>query len=313
MERLIGLLLLLLSFAACVEQPAADTGILAASDHKVIELGLPYDSSNDRILNEPCVVGDVRLEGSSTSEVEYLFSQSAEDLLASSKGKGKASAGVAGLKAQAKVSFLSRVAETDSSTSVLFKYNYELGAAKLWNKKPAKPELIAMPPIQIAATCGDRFVDQVLLGAQLFLAMNVHFESKEMKNHVKAQIKVKAFGHKKTFKKTLANIDKEKVRGKVSIEAMQIGGDERALDQVLGKFTEEKGARLVCDLFDENELDRCLDLQEAVIRYAKRDFSRQLGKTADISEIDRLAPLRIITKDYRSSGLPMLDAASIGK
>jgi hypothetical protein len=56
-----------------------------------------------------------------------------------------------------------------------------------------------------------------------------------------------------------------------------------------------------------------LDLQEAVIRYAKRDFSRQLGKTADISEIDRLAPLRIITKDYRSSGLPMLDAASIGK
>jgi len=281
-------------------------------------LGLGFDSDLDSAKERVCVTGEPRFEGAATTEAEYHYSQSADDLLQEASGSGKARVDLGPISGKAKLQYLLRAAETKQSLSMIYDYSYRRGAMKLWNKTPASDlNLENLGDVELRGDCGDQFIDQVVLGAQLFISLKITFREVEFKEQLKGKARIKFLGRKKDFKKTFIDRKDEFTKVSVSIEAFQIGGNPEGLEAVVKPFKKAERSRqirdrrnkVICDLRSEDGLKGCLDLHEAIMKYVKSDFAKQIDRMQN-PQSEMLGALQIMPKDYRAAGLPGLDPAS---
>jgi hypothetical protein len=124
---------------------------------------------------------------------------------------------------------------------------------------------------QFRLSCGDQFIQQTPLGANLFVTMKVHFASLRDKETFHAH--ASGGGTMGSVEGDIQNIyNQYHIGGSLEMAAYQIGGQPAHLAQI---FTKQKDHYYIttCDF---NHLQDCSNLIDGVIGYAQGDFEKQV-------------------------------------
>ncbi|MBC7660992.1 MAG: hypothetical protein H7249_14945 [Chitinophagaceae bacterium] len=118
--------------------------------------------------------------------------------------------------------------------------------------------------------CGDLFVDQVKLGAQLFVGVKFTFGSKETKEKIVLTLKGSALWGlikvSKTWSKEFAQL-MQNVR--ISVDAFQVGGDVSKLEALKAEIATKSCAG--------DDVSACSEAVDRLLEYGRTGFSAQLA------------------------------------
>lgn len=121
-------------------------------------------------------------------------------------------------------------------------------------------------------TCGDSYVSEMEAGAMLLINANIEFENLAEKSKFEASASAK-FG---SLADLSGNIDKATkssgTSGKLTIHAMQLGGDPSRLANI---FSKSKDGYYLLECDTEN-MQACAKGIAGIIEYAQNDFSKQI-------------------------------------
>ncbi len=275
-------------------------------------LGKGYDSVQERFSGD-CVRGDTQYVGTSESFINFdrsLSEKETADSLGFSIG-GKARYNAMNYSASAK--FASSAASSEYSESTIYSSSYKYKNAKLKYKgltevgRAASQGSSSYVWENWQKTCGHEFVEQIELGAKLFISAKVDFATKEDKSAFNAKFKVKgpAFSASSELKQASRIFGKS---ASVSIRAYQLGGDVSRLSAI---FSDSDGSEvqeerkdthslLVCSM---DRIDACLDILDSALRYATdlddpQSFPNQIHPNYDPSKPDGPVELSYMTKPW---------------
>ncbi|MCB0422685.1 MAG: hypothetical protein KDD61_16915 [Bdellovibrionales bacterium] len=153
-------------------------------------------------------------------------------------------------------------------------------------------------------TCGAEYVAQIERGAKLFYSIKIDFMTTEEKSLFEA-----AFSYDSSYanvsahlKNTQSNFSK---RTTITVGALQIGGDVKKITELFDSESESNGESALgfvkCSFGD---LSRCDQVMANAIRYATRDFKKQLDEAPDNPAYEGgPANIRYITKPYSTAGI----------
>ena len=153
------------------------------------------------------------------------------------------------------IEYLGETARSDRSLSLLFSFQNQVGSLTLQAPQltPWAETLAQTASADLRLRCGDHFIHKIDLGARLWLAVTLHFNSKASLERFVKTIKISfLFG---LISKTKRFVDEtkdfaEKFRMKVS--GLQFGGEPQRLAALL--------ARQPTDGCDASNRQQCLDL-----------------------------------------------------
>jgi hypothetical protein len=204
------------------------TQTVITSSGKVARLGGAYASDKEAFVGGECIEGskydEIGAAESSFSLDQSLSEKQLADQLGFSVG-GRARFGV--VEASASADFLQRSTSNAFSVSSIYKAYYYFPAHKLrltQHKYSSLGDSVEANYERWNQTCGDHYVDQIGLGAKLFVSIRVDFASSEQKREFEAKFSIagpmaSASGDLKT---ATAQFSKDT---KITVSAYQLGGD----------------------------------------------------------------------------------------
>lgn len=176
---------------------------------------------------------------------------------------------------------------------------------------------------QFVETCGDEFVEQVILGAKLLINARIDFASSSDKERFAAEVSIQgpAFSLRAKLQQASARLSRS---ASVTISAFQLGGRVDRLSTIFSRGRAEgRGdgtahALLTCSM---DNIDSCLEVLTAALDYATSPdapdaFPQQLANQYDPNTGQGAADLTYITRSWSSKGLSVkpriLNAAIAG-
>jgi hypothetical protein len=313
--RISSFLIFLPAIVACgnADLNRSDIRDVVSGSSAAALLGMGYDSHTE-VFSSACAKSryngkdSVRYSGAPTANLSLDRSLSAEELknILDIEASGKLM--MTGMNTSGAGRFASEAAASDLSTSLVFA-NKISGLYAVLNE----PELtdaarvvgLTNDAAQIRSQCGDHYVEQVELGAELLVSMRFDFSNRDVKSNFEAEIDldfVNIFQVSGAAKVAMTNY-KNSVG--VTISALQVGGDVTALGRIFQGDGSSGSQVMRCSI---DNIDACIKTMENVVTYASSsdpgNFSSQLKNLQfDDTSSFGAANLRYITKSYFSGGL----------
>ncbi|MGK5086622.1 leucine-rich repeat domain-containing protein [Bdellovibrionota bacterium FG-2] len=307
---------------------SADTYLPAPAQKSQAVLGKGYNTKEERFVGE-CAIGDIEFAGMQNASIRFdrsLSEKETSDSLGFSVG-GRARYGL--IEASGAADFAKASAANAYSESTTYAAVYQFKNAKLKYTGLSPQGALAQKSHNWELTCGHEFVEQIELGAQLYINAKIEFSSKEEKESFNATLNVKgpAFSLGTTLSQASHSFGRT---ASVSIRVFQVGGNVSQLSSVFSKSaakvdtkTEEKNGKgasasalLTCGM---DQMDSCLEVLDNALEYAtsKDDpnaFPAQINfKTLDTSTPNGPAMLKYITKPWSILAIyppnPMIEEA----
>ena len=289
-------------------------------------LGKGYDTLEERFTGE-CVTGTTQYVGTAEGILNFDRSLSQEET-AKSLGfgiGGRARYGVVEASASARFASSSTSSAYSEATVYSAEYKYKnaklnyTGLTEVGEKAMAGGDGYAFENWK--KTCGHEYVEQIELGAKLYISAKVDFATKEDKQSFAAEFKIKgpAFSASGNLKRASRKFGRT---ASVSIQAYQLGGDVSRLSAIFSGTgdAEREGDRvhalLVCSM---DNMDACLRILDRALRYATDvndpvAFPNQIRPDYSPGQPDGPAELAYITKPWTDLAIyppPPIIAASI--
>ncbi len=292
--------------ASCTSQTTMSTP--KATEHEdlgTVNLGSAFSQSTNTILGNqpnPC------LEIPRSSQI--IFHKSPVATLASSYTRQfstqskmlniNADAGVGLLKA--KVEFIDSFYKSDLSAAYITEFSYDHGTYAL---AEIEPKINQIDP----SKCGDAFVDQVDVGARLYIALVINFKERREKQSVAVKLILDLFfGEIPIITAEIAR-QLADVAATVDLKMLQVGGDLSQFHQKIPN-AEVASCGYVSQIDPRNPdplgtLRRCIEIYGSYIKYARTDFHSQIKNPKfDPNDLgnSNLAQLNIRARTYREAG-----------
>ena len=142
--------------------------------------------------------------------------------------------------------------------------------------------------VQFRNVCGDQFIHQVSMGAQLFVTFKIDFASRDSREQFKTHISA-GFGTFSAKTSIESEIKKYNIKGNMEVVAYQVGGDPTCLSDIFQKDP-ESGSYYVAS-FSLDNLSAADGIIGGILDYANTDFTEQVGYkdgeyTGDPASID---------------------------
>ncbi len=280
-------------------------------------LGEGYNTKNEDFVGE-CVTGTVEFVGIPEATLNYskvLESKQLSDELGFSVG-GKARYGVVEGSMSAK--FASEASSNNYSEVTIFSAKYHFKNKKLKYEgltnvgKQAKGfgDNNNFVGENWVTTCGHEYVEQIKLGAAIYVSAKIEFSNKAAKESFKAKFEVKGpvFEASGDFTKEAKSFGSS---ASISIQAYQLGGDVSRLGDIFGgneNLIDSSGkkihALLVCSMANP---EPCLQILSSAIEYATNtddpnSFPNQI-KNIDLNSPIGPAELAYLTSPYADLSL----------
>lgn len=298
--------LCLVTLVSCGPSPAGTTARLqgeAASSASTLDLlqrtlGSGFDSGKS-LKRSSCVnAGSFAYSGSNYSDLSYLRDLSYEELLDETGLEAYAKLDLFGL-VTAKVTggITSTFQKTDDSSAFIVKSNIVGKSAVLQDLALTDIGISALKtndPVHFREVCGDQFVEQVQLGAELYIGVKYYFTSEEDKEKLKIQLKGSALWGLIKWTKTWTKEERELLKNvRVKIDTYQIGGNTKKLDDLRKSIQ--------TDSCSANDIEKCAASLDKLMEYATKDFPGQLNGM-DISGNPNAGPaiIGVVTVPYNN-------------
>lgn len=299
--------------AAACGSSSTDTGGSApksatvTADKGAALLGWGYDSHTEEFTSK-CVEtpAAIRYAGSPSAKLSIEKNKTLEELnnLLDVQVSGKLM--LTGFNISAAARFASEAASTDLSTSMVI-LDEVRGRYALIEEPRLTPSVLdtvsTWSPELIRAQCGDSFVDQVELGANLYVSVRFDFANRDVKSDFDANIKLDFVSLFEVEGAAKVAFEKFKDQVTVTITATQVGGKAERLTNILGP--QGQGIHLMkCGIANQQDCEQALD---SILRYARDDFATQLAELSyDPTVTGGAAFLSYNAKDYYRAGLRQL-------
>ncbi|HYX33919.1 MAG TPA: hypothetical protein VE954_12455 [Oligoflexus sp.] len=202
-------------------------------------------------------------------------------------------------------------AESDLKTASYLSYTYRAGNVYL--KKPTLSlegkGLRDNPNVEkIKATCGDELIYQVDLGARFHVGIEYTFASKELKDEMKAELKIKGPAGATFFKlnESRSGTLLDKTVGTLNLVVYQEGGDQAAFKALSHGIPKNCNLKIESGKLSRKGFESCASYyQDVILPYMQEKLPAQLGKL-EYSAASGLNVLRYYTKRYDEFGFPEL-------
>ncbi len=299
----------------------------STSDLKTEVIGLPngfkyplgsgYVSKTGTILNTACITStdaasSVDLIPYPESKLRGGFSESRKTVIDKLGVAVSASANLGSISGGGSASVDLSFAESDLKTASYLSYAYRAGNVFLRDPTLSlvgKGLLVNNRKDRISSECGDEVVYRVDLGARFHVGIEYSFASKEMKDEMKAELKIKGPLGVTLFKlnESHSGTLMDKTVGSMNLVVYQEGGDQTAFkalaDGIPGGCTLKTDAK---GNLIKAGFQLCSDyFQNRILPYIQKDLPKQLEKFSYDSE-GQLNVLRYYTKRYDEFGFPEL-------
>ena len=290
--------------------------IQSASRTEKAALGEGYNTKEEAFAGE-CVLGTTQYLGAQESNINFQRSMSATEL-ADSLGfsiGGRARIGLISASMSAK--FASESSSSDYSEIMIYSARYKFKNAKL--------SYTGLTPVGERAkgsssdsnfvwdnwekTCGHEYVEQITLGASLYISVKLEFSSKAEKTAFNAEFDVSGpmFEVGGTLEVASKKFGK---RASITVQAYQLGGDVSKLSNALsakstmnvGQGQEAKNvSALLCCSMDNPAA--CLALFDGALQYAANEFPQQIKPEYKLEDPAGPAQLSYITRPWQELAL----------
>ncbi|MCX6132114.1 MAG: hypothetical protein NTX25_24040 [Proteobacteria bacterium] len=284
-------------------------------------LGSGFFSKTSTILNSACISpkdspSALASIPSPEAELKGGFSESRTSVLDKFNLTVSASANGGSLSGSGAASVDLLFSESDLKTSSYLSFSYRAGSIYL--REPEISHLgknLLIDPSKnqkIINQCGDELIYRVDLGARFHVGIEYAFASKELKDEMKAQLKINGPAGIKIYElnESSKGPSLEKSVGTLNLVVMQEGGDQAAFHALSDGIP--KNCKLKID--DQGKLvkssfEACSNyFQDKILFYAKTEFPKQIKRLSYSStqEQSSLDILSYYTKRYDEFGFPEL-------
>ncbi len=241
--------------------------------------GIGFSSDTQQLVSEACyAAGNTTLAAPQSSlnfDYTTTFSQLEEDINFSVSASG----GFGMFSASASASYLRNMQDKDYSLSLNYygisSSNIDVqfaGAGEEMLNSAGKSYYQADPYFGII--CGDYVVTSYQLGAMLLMGLNLNFESEYEKEKFTSSTGASfgdIFSASSSVQKTVTSL---KLKGSVSVQAFQIGGEPQLLSKILSKNSSGEYYVLTCNL---DAMDNCVNAANGLLNYASQNFTSQFN------------------------------------
>jgi hypothetical protein len=307
-------------------------------------LGMGF-SVGDEGFRGQCLQGRVAYAGTPVADTAMVLLESEEQLREDLGLSVPGRASLAGWEGSAAARFTMNAAETIHSSSMTFRYQVRGRNALLLDAVPTTRALEARArgSEAVKQMCGTEFVQQVELGAGLWVNVKYDFLDQTAKSQFAADMKVnilKLFSGEGGF--TLVD-DRLKKSASITVSALQLGGNPTQLSSIFATTCQNEaspptdggtpsgdggtpgtaGPGRRCSVALTCSLERPQDCQSALVRmvtYVAVDFPSQLQDLRyDPASDSGAAIMAYVTQGYRAGGVldllnedsPLVDVAVI--
>ena len=265
------------------------------ADGKTPQLGSSYDFDREIFIGGGCVQGKIVHDGISHATFSFdqtLSKKAVEDQLGFTIG-GKARFGTVNVSTAA--TFMKNSISSAYSISAVWLSEYHLPSDLLEEVDTSSVgNRLFTDYGKWTKTCGDAYVGEIIRGAKLFFSIRVDFSSLEAKKSFEAEFNLsgKLYSASATLKTASSKYSRD---AKITISALQIGGDVTQLTGVFGD-TDTSSLRIVkCGLGD---FDQCASVIEQALTYATQKMPTQLKTGHGVP-----APLAYRVIPYSAAGI----------
>jgi hypothetical protein len=279
-------------------------------------LGSGYVSKTGTILNTACLApGD---KASSVDIIPYPegqlkggFSESRKTVIDKLSVSVSASANAGFVKGSGSASLDVSFAESDLKTASYLSYDYRAGNAYLRYPKikaNANGIVVNRDLGKIAAQCGDEVVYRVDLGARFHVGLEYTFASKELKDEMKAKLKLKGPAGVTLFSlnESHSGTAMDRTLATLNLVVYQEGGDQNAFKSLSQNIPKNCTVEVKEGKLARKSFQQCADFyQNKILPYMQREFPEQVKKLAYEGK-EGLNVLRYYTKRYDAFGYPEL-------
>jgi len=292
----------------------SEIGAGSRSDQAI--LGQGYNVESEEFRGD-CVKGKVDTTG--TQQALLGWSQvSSEGEVSNALGfnvGGRARYGMVSGSASAR--FASNSQSSKYSEVIIYKNEMQFGNHKLVEIEPTtngKTHLAAdgrtiLNKEEFTKGCGHEYVQQVTLGAALYLSVRLEFESEDAKTEFNFKARVK--NNTGELSTDLDNASKSfSKQATVTISMFQLGGNvERLATALKDALVDVKNPNggvgtahglTVCSM---QRMDACTKVITAFLNYGTHDFPSQLKRDDTTRNAAGPAVLKYITKEYITAGI----------
>lgn len=291
---------------------AQATDIAALTANRAAQAGYAYNSEKQEFIGNACVKGGLGTGGAQSSSFSFqqtLSETEASEQLGFSAG-GRARFGLTTASASAR--FMRNSTSTRYSVSAVWMSDYNLPVSKLSDNVTYSDigNSVKGNSERWRETCGDEYVEEIVLGARLFFSIRVEFTSLERKQEFQAQFSLSGSvgSVEAALNKATRDFSRDAV---VKVSAHQLGGDVSKLTEVLGTQEAATTGFVQCTL---GSFKDCAEAIGRAITYA-RDTSK--GFPSQIAPDAKPGPAAITyrTAKYTALGIfsqtnPLLDNAN---
>ena len=267
----------LFALNACSPNQTEQTSDLTGEVSPDIGAGLMnmgYDSHSES-LKGSCVENSepqIYYGGAQRSEIRFDRRMTAEELATALDVQVSGKLNLSTFNVSGAAHFVTEAASSELSDSVIFSYQVRGKNALVRHTRltqQTRDQIVGRGTAEIRKSCGDSFISEVELGAQLFLAARFDYANAEAKSKFEAQID---FSYMNLFEVSGAAstaLDQLKSNVSVTFSALQIGGNVEQLSSVLGSSGGEDGIPILRCALDNRQA--CLETFEKMIRYASSE------------------------------------------
>jgi Leucine-rich repeat (LRR) protein len=296
--------------------------IPSASQSDKAVLGEGYNSKEERFAGR-CATGNVEFVGAQESNVNFSRSLSNKELSDSLGFSIGAKARYGMIKGSMSANFASEASSSSYSEATIYSAKYRFKNKRL-NYTGLTPEGKAAKGFSDTIfvgenwelVCGHEYVEQVTLGASLYISVKIEFSSKVEKQEFNLQFKVKgpAFqvsGELNQASKSFGS------KASITIQGYQLGGDVSRLSAIFGtgpnsRITSPDGksvhALAVCSMANP---DACIKILDSALIYAtdtenENSFPQQIKPNSDFANTNNPngpAELSYITSPWSNLAL----------
>ena len=312
-----------------INHARADSEIIASAQATQASLGDGYRSTSQQFAGN-CINNDTTntvWAGQQNASIQFERSMTASEAR-DSLGFGLEARAQFGLtSASAAAQFARETSSDEYSESSTYSAKIAFKNIKL--KSPILTTLAESRKSNATAfkkLCGEEYVEQIQLGAALFVNLKVHFASKEDKESFSSQVNMKGATYQVSgeIQKASKNFSKTSY---ITVKLLQLGGDVSRLASIFSAATtDNKTAKnptvnspLAIVNCSMDDLASCTAVINAVVKYGSDDlpkaFSNQIDPSSNpVGSMNGPAVIRYITKTWDSAGVdlgnPVSDAAA---
>lgn len=271
-------------------------------------LATGYDTHSEEFRGT-CVQanGPLQYAGSQSAEIRFDRRMTVDELETALEVQISGKLKIPSFDVSGAAKFVSEAGSTDLSDSLIFSYQVR-GKSVIMQHVALSSEgqaMVGRPETDVRKTCGDEYVSQVDLGAQLFVLVNFEFANREAKSSFEAQINVDLVDLFSLSGAASTSLDNFKDTITIKMSALQIGGNPARLATILQSDGSEGIPIINCSIA---ERDQCLETMQRIVEYASSedngDFIYQINNLSyDPTDPNGAAFVGYTSRSYYESAL----------